>query len=80
VVTRKHRGRPPRADEASTKRIEFRTTPAEYDQIRRLAARNGATIGEWCRFAALAAAGDSGEPLAVVIGGSLGEFAIVERD
>lgn len=71
--------RPPRNQTRASRRIEFRVTEAEYAEIHRLAQLNDARIGEWCRFACLAAAGDVGEAPPIVVGGVLEAFAIVQR-
>lgn len=73
------RGRPCKAGVTRSKRIVVRVTPDEHREITRLAQLNQSTVGEWLRFACLAAAGDSGEPLAIVMGGTLQSFAIIRR-
>ncbi|MCC7242402.1 MAG: hypothetical protein IT180_10805 [Acidobacteria bacterium] len=73
------RGRPPQCDVARTRRVEFRVTPDEYGEIRRLSALNDATVGEWCRYAALQAAGEMGEDPQIIIGGRLMITSIIRR-
>ncbi|MCC7176922.1 MAG: hypothetical protein IT177_00860 [Acidobacteria bacterium] len=74
------RGRRPRAETASTRRIEVRVTEDEYREIRRLAHLNGASVGEWLRYAAVQAADDMGvESPQIVIGGRLMITSIIRR-
>jgi hypothetical protein len=61
------------AGETRSARIVFRVTPRERDQIKALAKENDSTLGEWCRFGALAQAAecvDPDEPPIIVLGGA----------
>ena len=62
------RGRPPRAGQAATERVEVRVTLDELRGLKRLAEANHTTLAELLRTAACDAAADCGEPAPVTRG------------
>jgi len=68
-----HRGRPPRAGERATKRVDLRLTPTEYDAVARLARANKVQLADALRLGVLYLAArldEDGAP-PIVLGGSL---------
>lgn len=62
------RGRPPRAGERATERIELRLTLDELRAVRALAKANGATVADAIRLAVVGMAADAGEKPPVLLG------------
>ena len=62
------RGPRPRADERATARIELRVTLNEMRSLRTFAARDGLTIADLLRLAALDLATDSGDDGPLTLG------------
>jgi hypothetical protein len=61
-------GRPSRAGERATARIELRLTLAELRAVRALARANGASIADTLRLTVLELAADAGERTPIVLG------------
>jgi predicted HicB family RNase H-like nuclease len=56
-------GRPPRAGVPSTKKLWLRLTPAEHEELQRLAKAEGLSVSEFVRKWALAVKGAAQEGL-----------------
>jgi predicted HicB family RNase H-like nuclease len=57
------RGRPPRAGVASTKHLYLRLTPAEHEELHRLAKAEGLSLSDFVRKWTLAVKGSAQEGL-----------------
>jgi uncharacterized protein (DUF1778 family) len=65
-----NRGRPPRAGERATGRVEIRFTLDELRALRQLAASEGRTLADMLRLAALGMAADRGDDSPVIVTGN----------
>lgn len=78
-MTTKRRGRPRRADESASERVEVRFTKTEMQAIRALALSHGYTVAELLRLGALTVAEDMAEgPEPLKLGG-LGRVVLFYR-
>jgi hypothetical protein len=62
------RGRPPRAGERSTHRVELRLTLGELRALKRLARANGTSVADLIRLAVADLAADAGEHAPILSG------------